>query len=51
VRRLGEGLPRPRFPGEGSANIYTENYEAKPAYEALRRDLTLAAGVHPRRRP
>jgi endo-1,4-beta-xylanase len=37
------------FPGEGSANLYTEQYEAKPAYEALRRDLTLAAGVRPRR--
>ena len=33
------------FPGEGSANIYTEEYEAKAAYSALRRDLQLAAGV------
>ena len=33
------------FPGEGSANIYTEEYEAKAAYGALRRDLQLAAGV------
>jgi endo-1,4-beta-xylanase len=38
------------FPGEGSANLYTEQYEAKAAYEALRRDLALAAGVRPRRR-
>jgi endo-1,4-beta-xylanase len=37
------------FPGEGSANIYTETYEAKPAYEALRRDLALAAGGRLRR--
>jgi endo-1,4-beta-xylanase len=37
------------FPGEGSANIYTEKYEAKAAYEALRRDLALADGVRPRR--
>jgi len=38
------------FPGEGSANIYTEQYEAKAAYDAMRRDLVLAAGVGPRRR-
>ena len=36
------------FPGEGSANLYTEQYVAKAAYEALRRDLVLAAGVHRR---
>jgi endo-1,4-beta-xylanase len=38
------------FPGEGSANIYTEEFEVKAAHEALRRDLALAAGVS-RRRP
>jgi len=38
------------FPGEGSANIYTEEYEAKAAYHALRRDLAVAGGVRPRRR-
>jgi endo-1,4-beta-xylanase len=37
------------FPGEGYANLYTEDYRAKAAYEALRRDLTLAAGVRTRR--
>ena len=37
------------FPGEGSANLYTEQYEARAAYEAIRRDLRLAAGVRPRR--
>ena len=30
------------FTGEGAANILDENYNAKPAYDALRRDLTLA---------
>jgi endo-1,4-beta-xylanase len=33
------------FPGQGEANIYTEDYTAKAAYDALRRDLTLAKGV------
>ena len=33
------------FPGEGAANIYTEDYQPKPAYDALRRDFALAAGV------
>ena len=33
------------FPGEGQANIYDENYQAKSAYDALRRDLALAAGI------
>ncbi|MFF7340231.1 endo-1,4-beta-xylanase [Streptomyces sp. NPDC008163] len=32
------------FEGEGAANLYDENYEAKPAYSALRDDLLLAAG-------
>jgi len=35
------------FPGEGYANLYTEDYQPKPAYDALRRDLALAAGVRP----
>ena len=38
------------FPGQGSANLYTEQYKAKAAYESLRRDLALAAGVRPRLR-
>ncbi|HWJ52836.1 MAG TPA: endo-1,4-beta-xylanase [Propionibacteriaceae bacterium] len=33
------------FPGEGYANLYTEDYQPKPAYDALRRDLALAAGI------
>jgi GH35 family endo-1,4-beta-xylanase len=33
------------FPGEGYANLYTEDYKPKPAYDALRRDLALAAGI------
>lgn len=37
------------FPGEGDANIYTEDYEAKAAYEALRRDLKLARNGSPAR--
>ncbi|MCX0242474.1 endo-1,4-beta-xylanase [Streptomyces drozdowiczii] len=32
------------FEGEGAANLYDENYRAKPAYSALRDDLLLAAG-------
>jgi endo-1,4-beta-xylanase len=38
------------FPGEGYANMYIEDYPAKAAHEALRRDLKLAAGVRPRHR-
>jgi endo-1,4-beta-xylanase len=30
------------FPGEGYANIYTEDYQA---CDALRRDVALAAGI------
>ena len=30
------------FAGEGSAAVFDENYVAKPAYDALRRDLALA---------
>ena len=37
------------FTGEGYANIYDTNYKPKPAYDALRRDFALAAGVRPRR--
>ena len=33
------------FPGEGQANVYTEDYQPKTAYDALRRDLALAAGI------
>jgi endo-1,4-beta-xylanase len=33
------------FPGEGQANIYDENYQPKPAYEAVQRDLQLAKGI------
>jgi endo-1,4-beta-xylanase len=33
------------FPGEGQANIYDENYQPKPAYEAVQRDLRLAKGI------
>ena len=33
------------FPGEGYANLYTEDYQPKPAVEAVRQDLALAAGV------
>ncbi|MEU2250192.1 endo-1,4-beta-xylanase [Streptomyces sp. NPDC019224] len=32
------------FEGEGAANLFDENYRAKPAYSALRDDLLLAAG-------
>ncbi|MEV5606442.1 endo-1,4-beta-xylanase [Streptomyces sp. NPDC052299] len=32
------------FEGEGAANLFDENYKAKPAYSALRDDLLLAAG-------
>jgi endo-1,4-beta-xylanase len=37
------------FTGEGYANLYTEDYQAKAAYEAVRRDLALAAGARPRK--
>jgi endo-1,4-beta-xylanase len=33
---------RKTFRGDGSANLHTEQYEAKGAYEALPRDLALA---------
>jgi endo-1,4-beta-xylanase len=36
------------FPGQGAAAIYDENYNPKPAYDGLRRDLALAPGA-PRR--
>lgn len=32
------------FEGEGAANLFDENYAAKPAYKALTQDLRLAAG-------
>ncbi|MEU1351369.1 endo-1,4-beta-xylanase [Streptomyces sp. NPDC005776] len=32
------------FEGEGAANLFDENYAAKPAYKALTQDLKLAAG-------
>ncbi|HEY9331221.1 MAG TPA: endo-1,4-beta-xylanase [Streptomyces sp.] len=32
------------FEGEGAANLFDENYMAKPAYKALIQDLKLAAG-------
>ncbi|WP_405904268.1 endo-1,4-beta-xylanase [Streptomyces sp. NBC_00656] len=32
------------FEGEGAANLFDENYAAKPAYKALTQDLLLAAG-------
>ncbi|MFE9815166.1 endo-1,4-beta-xylanase [Streptomyces sp. NBC_00236] len=32
------------FEGEGAANLFDENYTAKPAYKALTQDLKLAAG-------
>nr|WSW70704.1 endo-1,4-beta-xylanase [Streptomyces sp. NBC_00995] len=32
------------FEGEGAANLFDENYVAKPAYKALTQDLKLAAG-------
>jgi endo-1,4-beta-xylanase len=38
------------FPGEGSANLLTEDYQPKAAYDAVRRDLTLAKGVGSRTR-
>ncbi|TXS01705.1 endo-1,4-beta-xylanase [Streptomyces sp. col6] len=34
------------FEGEGAANLFDENYKAKPAYSALRDDLLLVAGRH-----
>jgi len=34
------------FEGEGAANLFDENYRAKPAYSALRDDLLLVAGRH-----
>jgi endo-1,4-beta-xylanase len=33
------------FAGEGQANLYDENYQPKPAYEAVQRDLKLAKGI------
>jgi endo-1,4-beta-xylanase len=30
------------FPGQGAAAIYDENYNPRPAYDAMRRDLALA---------
>ncbi|WP_330237827.1 endo-1,4-beta-xylanase [Streptomyces sp. NBC_00525] len=36
------------FEGEGAANIFDENYRAKPAYSAMRDDLMLAAGARGR---
>jgi hypothetical protein len=36
---------RSTFPGEGYANLYTEDYKPKLFYDALRRDLALAAGI------
>lgn len=32
------------FEGQGAANIFDENYVAKPAYKAMSQDLKLAAG-------
>ena len=37
------------FPGEGSAALWDADYVAKPAYDALRRDLALAHGRRGRR--
>ncbi|MEV8568873.1 endo-1,4-beta-xylanase [Streptomyces sp. NPDC051322] len=34
------------FTGEGAANIFDEDFRAKPAYTALSQDLTLSAGRH-----
>jgi endo-1,4-beta-xylanase len=36
------------FPGEGSAALYDENFQPKPAYEQVRRDLALAPSSRPR---
>ncbi len=33
------------FPGEGQANLYDENFQPKPAFEAVQHDLELAKGV------
>ena len=33
------------FPAEGQANLYDENFQPKPAYEAVQRDLQLAKGI------
>ncbi len=33
------------FPGQGAANILTENYDPKPAYRALQSDFAVAGGV------
>jgi endo-1,4-beta-xylanase len=33
------------FPTEGQANLYDENFQPKPAYEAVQRDLKLAKGI------
>jgi endo-1,4-beta-xylanase len=34
------------FEGEGAANVLDENYAVKPAFDALRQDLLLAADRH-----
>jgi endo-1,4-beta-xylanase len=36
------------FPGEGSAALYDENFQPKPAYDQVRRDLALAPSGRPR---
>jgi endo-1,4-beta-xylanase len=38
------------FAGQGSATLFTEQFQPKPAYDALRTDLALANGVPPQRR-
>jgi endo-1,4-beta-xylanase len=37
------------FPGQGSAALYDENFQPKPAYDAVRLDLALAPSGRPRR--
>ena len=36
------------FPGEGAAALFDENYEPRPAFDALRRDLALAPTLRSR---
>jgi endo-1,4-beta-xylanase len=36
------------FPGEGSAALWDENFQPKPAYDQVRRDLALAPSGRPR---